>query len=118
MRVLLFSALFGVLTIASASPHSPVNGEIAPNGQLRVAMLGANPVLVSKGADGKVGGISFDLGALIAERVGASMKPVIYSNPEAYTASFDKGEWDIAIGPRRTSEAAKASFSPDFMPVD
>lgn len=118
MRTLLLSVLSGLLAIAGASAQSPVDGEIAPGGQLRVAMLGSNPVLVSKGADGTIGGISFDLGALIAERVGATLKPVIYPTPEAYTASFDKGEWDIAIGPRRASEAAKASFSPDFMLVD
>src|SRR6478752_6668631 len=114
MRALLLSTLFGLLTIASASSQSLVNGEIAPNGQLRVAILGANPVLVSKSADGTFGGISFDLGAFIAERVSATMKPVIYSDPEAYTASFGKGEWDIGIGPRRASEADKVAFSPDF----
>ena len=118
MRVLMISALFGLLTFASASAQSPVDGEIAPNGQLRVAMLGANPVLVSKDANGTFGGISFELGAFIAERLGATMKPIIYSDPAAYAASFGKGEWDIAIGPRRASEIDKVSFSPDFMLVD
>ena len=81
-------------------------------------MIEANPVLVSKNTDGTLGGISVDLGNLIAAKLGAHMLPVLYPDPEAYTQSFGKGEWDIAIGPRRASDVDKVDASPDFMLVD
>ena len=94
------------------------NAELAPSGQLRVAMISANPVLVSRNPDGALKGISVELGAFIAGKLGGKLVPVLYADPEAYTRSFGKNEWDIAIGPRRASEAEKVNFSPDFMLVD
>lgn len=90
----------------------------APDATLRVAMIGANPVLVAKQADGKLGGISFDLGSLIAKRLGVVFVPKIYESPAAYTQSLRKPEWDIAIGPRNSSLEAGLAVTPDFMLVD
>jgi polar amino acid transport system substrate-binding protein len=81
-------------------------------------MVGANPVLVAKNVNGALGGISVDLAQFIASRLEAEVVPVVYADPEAYSQSFGKGEWDIAIGPHRAADAAKVDYSPDFMLVD
>lgn len=94
------------------------SSEIAPQGKLRVALIGGNPVLVTKKPDGSIGGVSVDLGKFIAEKLGIPFLPVVYADPEAYTRTFGKGEWDIAIGPRRASEAGIVDYTPDFMLVD
>ncbi len=92
--------------------------EIAPTGMLRVAMIGANPVLVTRSSGGTPTGVSVDLGKLIAEKLGVPFIPVVYETPATYTQSFGKGEWDIAIGPRNSLRAAGYDVSPDFMLVD
>ena len=118
MRWLVIPAFLTVTFLSSAFAQSASPLDIASDGKLRVAMIGANPVLVSKAANGSLKGISVDLGSFIAKNINATLVPVVYADPEAYTHSFGKQEWDIAIGPRRASEADKVNFSPDFMLVD
>jgi polar amino acid transport system substrate-binding protein len=118
MRWLFMPVFLTVTFLSSAFAQSTSPLDIASDGKLRVAMIGANPVLVSKAPDGSLRGISVDLGSFIAKNINATLVPVVYADPEAYTHSFGKHEWDIAIGPRRASEADKVDFSPDFMLVD
>jgi polar amino acid transport system substrate-binding protein len=118
MRKPLWMALLGLMMISSASAQSPVSAELAPHGELRVAMIGVNPVLVKRNPDGTLSGISMDLGTFIAGKLHVRLVPVVYASPETYTHSFGRGEWDIAIGPRRPADADKVDFSPEFMLVD
>lgn len=118
MRWLVASTFFTLTFLSLAFAQPSTDSELAPNGKLRVAMIGANPVLVSKKPDGTLKGISVELGNFIAQKINATLVPVVYADPEAYTHSFGKNEWDVAIGPRRASEADKVDFSPDFMLVD
>ncbi len=92
--------------------------ELAPSGRLRVALIGSNPVLVTRLPDGSPAGVSVALGKFIAAMLGLAFEPVVYPNPAAYTQSFAKGEWDVGIGARDPSRAASLDFSPDFMLVD
>jgi len=92
--------------------------EIAASGKLRVALVGSNPILVTRGSDGSIGGISAELGRLIAERLGVSFVPLPYSDTDTYARSFGTGQWDLAIGPRTPAAEAHSDFSPDFMLVD
>jgi polar amino acid transport system substrate-binding protein len=118
MRVPVLAMLLGLTTASWAVAQTPVDAELAPQGRIRVAMIGANPVLVTKKPDGTLAGVSMDLGSFIAAKLGAQLVPVVYADPNTYSQSFGKGEWDIAIGPKRTSDAAVVDFSPDFMLVD
>jgi polar amino acid transport system substrate-binding protein len=118
MRVFVSAMLIGLITVSWASAQPPVDAVMAPQGRIRVAMIGVNPVLVTKNSDGSPAGISMDLGRFIAAKLGAQLVPVFYSDPKTYSQSFGKGEWDIAIGPKRASDAAQVDYSPDFMLVD
>jgi polar amino acid transport system substrate-binding protein len=112
-------AFAGALFWASAAAaQSRGATDLAPGGTLRVAMIGANPVLVAKNPDGSLRGISVELATVVAKKIGAKISPVVYDTPEAYTRSFGKNEWDIAIGPRRAADADKVDYAPDFMYVD
>ncbi len=115
-------ALAAIILLANSIPGAvgqpATSSEIAPHGKLRVALVGGNPVLVTKKPDGSIGGVSVELGKLIAERLGVPFDPVVYPDPEAYFGSFGKGQWDVAIGPRRAAESEMVDFSPDFMLVD
>ena len=116
-------ALFAITLLMAAAPAAlgqlAISSEIAAGGKLRAALISGNPVLVTKKPDGSIGGgVSVELGRFIAEKLGVTFEPLFYADPELYTRSFGKGEWDIAIGPRRASEAEIVDFSPDFMLVE
>jgi polar amino acid transport system substrate-binding protein len=65
-----------------------------------------------------VGGVALDVGKFIAGKLEVSFELVPYSNSDAYTQSFGKGEWDIAIGPPTPLVAGKADFGPDLVLID
>ena len=108
-------ALF-VVSAGAAAGQTP--SELAPTGTLRVAMLVVNPVLVTKMKDGTLGGISVELGRLIAAKLGARYQEVPYQSTEAFAKSFGAGEWDIAIGPKTPIAEKSSDFSPPFMLVE
>jgi polar amino acid transport system substrate-binding protein len=120
MRALLLPA---VVLIASQIPggalgQSAATSEIAASGKLRVALVGSNPVLVTRKPDGGLVGVSVDLGKLIAERLGVPFEPVVYPDTDTYAKSFGAGNWDVAIGPRTPVAETHSDFSPTFMLVD
>jgi polar amino acid transport system substrate-binding protein len=108
-------AIFVSATLVSggASAQPTISSEIAPTGSLRVAVNRGNTQLVTRAPDGTiVGGLVVDLGKFIAGKLGVSFEPVAYANVNAYTESFGKGEWDIAIGPPTPLIAEKADLGP------
>jgi ABC-type amino acid transport substrate-binding protein len=84
---------------ASGQP-SAIGVEIAPSGTLRAALIGSDSVLVTRRADGTLGGVSVALARSIAESLGVSFEPVMYPDTASYAKSFGTGQWDIAIGAR------------------
>lgn len=95
--------VFSTLQAPRASAQDGVNNEIAPNGRLRGAAIGIRVLA----------GIGAPIGQFIAGKLGATFEPIVYPNPQAYEASFGKGEWNIALGPRVLAPAAMADVTPD-----
>jgi polar amino acid transport system substrate-binding protein len=120
MRRFLMSTivLIAIQMSGGASAQPGTIPEIAPQGKLRVGMLGYNPVLVTHKPDGNISGVSMNLGKFIAERLGVPLEPIIYPTPEAGVQSYGTGEWDILIGPRGPAVEQKADFGPDILLVD
>jgi polar amino acid transport system substrate-binding protein len=117
MRSLLCVAGFLLAVLVSPATclaQQAAAAEIAPNGRLRVGFQTASPILAKRALDGSVSGVVVDLGRFIAEKLGVTFEPVIYTNQEAYAQSFGKGEWDIVIGVR----SSLANPTPDFMVAD
>ena len=115
-------SLLAIVLIATTIPWSglaqPDTGsEIAPTGRLRVAM-DPSPVLRMQASDGTIKGVALELGKFIAEKLGVPFDLVPYANASAYTESFGKGEWDIAIGPQTPLVAEKAEFIVDVVLTD
>ena len=119
-RILLLAILLIATLIPSDALAQPaIASEIAPTGKLRVATNGGNTILVTRTADGKVtGGVAVEVGRFIADKLGVPFELVSFPNADAYTQSFGKGEWDIAIGASTPLVAEKADFSPAVMFVD
>jgi polar amino acid transport system substrate-binding protein len=87
--------------------QTPSAPEIAPGGKLRVGMI-AITVL---------GGVGEPVATFIGQKLGATVEPVMYPNPDAYVESFGKNEWDIAIGPRVLAPADKADSTADLWAI-
>jgi polar amino acid transport system substrate-binding protein len=82
--------------------------EIAPNGTLRVGAIGIRVMH----------GVAEPVGQFIANRLGVSYEPVVYSDPRDYAQSFGKGEGDIAMGARVLAPTDGADLTPDVWLVD
>lgn len=115
MRALVTAlALFCATVGASAEDE----GALAPNGTLRVALLLANPVLVTQQPGGSLAGVAVDLGHRLAEKLGAHFQEVRYLTTETFAKSFGKQEWDVAIGPITPIAEKTADLSAPFMLVE
>ncbi len=110
--------VFALLIATSTFATGQTASDLAPNGTLRVGVLLTNPVLVAKKPDGTLGGVSVDLGRMIAAKLGARYQEVTYQTTEAFAKSFGAAEWDIAIGPRTPIAEKTVELSPPFMFVD
>jgi polar amino acid transport system substrate-binding protein len=87
-------------------------------GELRAALIASNPVLVTRGADGELGGVSVELARALAAKLNVPVRLIPYENPARYNESLGKDEWDVALAPRDPSRAEYLAFSDVFMEVD
>ena len=91
---------------------------LAPNGTLRVAFL-SGPLYATKDASsGELKGVAIDLGVALSQRLGTSVKPIVYSSPGAIIAGATSGDWDIALMGVSAERAAAVDFSPPYMEVE
>src|SRR3954468_873254 len=116
------SAFVGVLFCATwngqAHAQSEAMTKLAPKGELRAALIVSNPVLVTRGADGQLGGVSVELARALATKLGVSIRLMSYENPARYNESLGKDEWDIGLAARDPSRGEHLAFSDVFMEVD
>jgi polar amino acid transport system substrate-binding protein len=91
---------------------------LAPKGELRAALIASNPVLVSRGADDQLGGVSVELARALAARLGVPVRLMPYENPARYNESLGKDQWDVGLAARDPSRGEHLAFSDVFMEVD
>jgi polar amino acid transport system substrate-binding protein len=91
---------------------------LCPTGKLRVALIASNPVLVTRGTDGSLGGVSVSVARTFAARLGVPVELKPYDNPARYNESLASDDWDIGLAARDQSRAEYLAFSVTFMEVD
>ena len=91
---------------------------LSPTGKLRVALISSNPVLVTRGADGSLGGVSVAVARTLAARLGVPIEFKSYDNPARYNESLESDDWDIGLAARDPARAEYLAFSVTFMEVD
>jgi polar amino acid transport system substrate-binding protein len=105
MKAILLALVLTTIQIsASAFGQMASKSEIATGGKLRCGMIAIRVL----------GGVAHPVCKFIADKLGVSIEPVMYSNPDGYAQSFGKGEWDIAIGPRVLAPADKSDVTSDL----
>jgi polar amino acid transport system substrate-binding protein len=91
---------------------------LAQNGELRVALITSNPMLVMRNSDGQLAGVSVDIANALGAKLGLPFHLVPYENVVRYNQSIGKDEWGVSFTPRDLSRAAQLAFSDPFMQVD
>src|SRR5439155_26199888 len=103
------SFFYGMVLLAMLAGAGSVRAEdtaapkAAPKGELRVALIGGDPGLVSRDAEGKLGGVLTEVANALAGHIGVMGKLVLYDNRTHYNLTLDKDEWDVAARPRALS---------------
>ena len=85
----------------SATPHATpsdrARAELAPSGTLRLAFPQASALYITRDpATGSLRGVSMDLGAALAERLGVPFEAKPYKAVRELIADTGKGAWDVA----------------------
>ena len=91
---------------------------LSPTGKLRVALIASNPVLVTRGTDGSLGGVSVSVARTLAAHLGVPVELKPYDNTVRYNESLASDDWDVGLAARDPSRAEYLAFSVTFMEVD
>jgi polar amino acid transport system substrate-binding protein len=84
-------------TTPHATPSDEARAELAPTGTLRLAFPQASALYVTRDpATGELRGVSMDLGAALAERLGVPFEAKPYKAVRELIADTGKSAWDVA----------------------
>lgn len=93
--------------------------ELAPTGRLRAGINTGNFLLVSgQGADGRPYGVSPDVAAEIAGRLGVPLDLVSYPDPGLLADGAERGEWDIGNIGAEPQRARTIAFTAAYCEIE
>lgn len=99
-------------------PSPTVVSELAPSGTLRAGINMSNFLLVTgKTPSGDPTGVSPDMAAEIARRLGVPLKLVPFKSPGELADAAETGAWDIANIGAEPERAHKIAFSPAYVEI-
>jgi polar amino acid transport system substrate-binding protein len=101
------------------TPSSQVIAELAPTGVLRAAINMGNFLLVTgKDPNGDPSGVSPDMAAALAARLGVPVKFVPYARPGEIADDAAKGLWDIGNIGAEPQRAAVIDFTAAYCEIE
>src|SRR5216684_5012983 len=101
------------------TPSPQIIGELAPTGVLRAAINMGNFLLVTdKTPSGDPSGVSADIAAAIAVRLGVPVKYVPYARPGEMADDAGKGLWDIGNIGAEPQRAAVINFTAAYCEIE
>jgi polar amino acid transport system substrate-binding protein len=96
-----------------------VIAELAPTGVLRAGINMSNFLLVTgKSANGDPQGVSPDMAAEIARRLGVPVKLVPFKSPGELADMVDKDQWDIGLIGAEPQRAETIAFTPAYVEIE
>jgi polar amino acid transport system substrate-binding protein len=105
-------------TVEAERPGEAVLAELAPTGQLRVAVAVAPSAStffsMRDQTTGELRGVAVTLGAELAEQLGVPVEYVVYPNSGELTAAGPLGEWDVSFMPADDERATVVDFGPAY----
>ena len=101
------------------TPSQQVVAELAPTGVLRAAINMGNFLLVTgKTPSGDPTGVSADIAAAIAARLGVPVKYMPYARPGELADDAEKGLWDIGNIGAEPQRAAVINFTAAYCEIE
>jgi polar amino acid transport system substrate-binding protein len=101
------------------TPSQQIVAELAPTGVLRAAINMGNFLLVTgKAPSGDPTGVSADIAAAIAARLGVPVKYVPYARPGELADDAEKGLWDIGNIGAEPQRAAVINFTAAYCEIE
>lgn len=91
--------------------------ESAPTGTLRVGVVEApqaGVIFVERSADGAPRGVTVDLGAAMARRLGLPVAFIVFPNSGELTEATHRGEVDVAFMPVDALRSERVAFGPGY----
>jgi polar amino acid transport system substrate-binding protein len=99
-------------------PSAAVKAELAPRGVLRAGTNLSNFLLVTgKAANGDPQGVSPDMSAELARRLGVPVQYVPFPQPGPLADKVDTDTWDIALIGAEPQRAEKIAFTPAYVEI-
>ena len=96
-----------------------VVGQLAPTGVLRVAVNLGNPMLAHLDpATGRPAGVSVDIAAELARRLGVPVRPVTFDAAGKVVAALAQDAWDVAFLARDPARASEILFTPPYLLIE
>ena len=114
--IILLAASFPVL--AQTPPSPDVLKDLAPTGKLRAAINFGNGVLAQQGPNGEPRGVTPELAAALAKRLGVPVEFVIYPAAGKVFAGATQNAWDIGFIAIEPVRAAEVEFSPPYVLIE
>lgn len=118
MRSLALGALMvALISLPAAAQDEATRKELTPTGKLRVAVAvspSPSALYVVKDASGKLRGVSIDLGAAMAKKLGVGVEYIEYLASGAITDEAPKNKWDVTFVPYDADRAKQIDFGPAF----
>jgi polar amino acid transport system substrate-binding protein len=114
--IVLFAATVRVL--AQGAPSPEVIKDLAPTGKLRAAINFGNGVLVQKGPNGEPVGVTPELAAALAKRLGVPLDFVIYTSAGRTFDGAKTNDWDIGFIAIEPVRAAEVDFTAPYLLIE
>lgn len=103
----------------AAQPSDAARADLAPHGKLRVAFPRASALYVTKDtATGALRGMTTDIGAALAVRLGVPFEPQPYPAVRDLIAVTGMDRWDLATIVHEAEREAMFDFSRPYMEAD
>ncbi len=118
MKLTLLAALAATLLVGGVrADEGTARKELLSTDKLRVG-IGVAPVSsafwATKDAAGKPKGVTVDLGAALAQKLGVPVEYKIYSSSGEVTEAGARAEWDVSFMPYDGERAKKVVFGPNY----
>jgi polar amino acid transport system substrate-binding protein len=104
--------------VAAQTPPPDALKDLAPSGTLRAAINFGNPVLAQKGPDGEAKGITPELAAALAKRLGVPVELVPFQAAGKAFEALAAGSVDIGFIAIEPARASQVEFSPPYVIIE
>src|ERR1035438_4327694 len=118
MRQLFAAAVMLAAALPAAAQDAPsavVLNDLAPTGKLRAGINFGNPVLAQKGPNGEPRGVSAELAAAPAKRLGVPLEYVPFQTAGKSFAALAAGTTDVGFFAIEPVRAAEVDFSAPYV---